>query len=164
MRRKSACTSWARVSPDRKKCLLAVLGFLKRLSKQRPCQKSRKPSFRSSHFNKWFFELERIFPFSAKVHTLFSAIVIWGIYFLATFTQIVTQKDIKREKCWYEESTPPPHETPIRRPGSKSFNVCSRFFCFSSKVQPFSARWFPVFDFVAKTAHHVGVNYTEHIS
>ena len=59
---------------------------------------------------------------------------------------------------------PPPHETPIRRPGSKSFHVCSGFFCISSKVQPFSAWWFPVFEFIAKTASHVGVNNTEHIS
>ena len=64
--------------------------------------------FRSSLYNMWFVVLERIFPFSAEVHTLFSAIDFWGIYFLATFTQIVTQKEIKREKYRYEESTSPP--------------------------------------------------------
>ena len=68
------------------------------------------------------------FSFSAEVHTLFSAIVIWGIYFLATCTQVVTQTEIQRVRYRYEESTPPPDETPIRRPGSKSFHVCSRFF------------------------------------
>ena len=42
----------------------------------------------------------------------------------------MTQNEIKREKYRYEESTFP-HETPIRRPGSKSFHVCSR--CFASR-------------------------------
>ena len=65
-----------------------------------------------------------------------------------------------------------PHETPIRRPGSKSCHVCSRplhvwrFFFFASRPkynQPFLAWWFPVFEIITKTASHVGVNNTEHI-
>ena len=93
--------------PIEKNASLPYWAFWK-LSKQRRCQKSRELGFCSSLCNEWFFELELIFPFSAEVHTLFSGIGIWGIYFLATFTQIVTQKEIKREKYRYEESTSPP--------------------------------------------------------
>ena len=115
------------------------------------------------------------FSFSAEVYTrsILSG-VIWGIYFLATFTQIVTQKDIKRvfffflilrrmERSTGMRSLHPPHETPIRRPGSVISCVLS-FFCFSSTVQPFSAWWLPAFEFIANTASHVGVNNTAYIS
>ena len=91
-----------------KKCLLAVLSFLKNLNTvEVKSPESRVPAYIILR-SKWFFELDRIFLFSAEVHTLFSAIVIWSIYFLATFRLIVTQKEIKREKCRYEESTSPP--------------------------------------------------------
>ena len=52
--------------------------------------------------------LVRISLLSAKVHTLFSAIVIGGIYSLAKFTKIVTEKEMKREKYRYVESISPP--------------------------------------------------------
>ena len=81
----------------KKKCLLALLSFLKRLSTQRRCQKSRKLAFRLSWYNKWLFELEHIFPFLLRStpysqRLLFEAYISWRLLHKSWHKKILKER------------------------------------------------------------------------
>ena len=104
------------------------------------------------------------FSLSAEVHTLFSAIVIYSIYFVATRTQVVTQKQIKREKYRYEELTSPSTKRQLGVQAQSHFLCALVGFPSRPKYNRVHPDGFQFFLFIAKTASHMGVNNTGHIS